>query len=364
MTIFDAHAHCFPPLGEDRGIMSTRLAEHQYHVRFHRQGIRRTRDDALMDTPLLAGEKDGVSFQPDVDFRIGEFGRVEFTADGEDYYIQWMPPTLVDMSSSPEFMIAQMDYVGVDRAVIQHDRIYGRLDDFLSDCVRKYPDRFVALAQVDEWRAGEPDQIERLKHEVTNLGFKGLYFSTGGFVHTDFANNVNDPDFEPLWEAVADLGIPIHWYAGEYRTNITEAYFRELDDILEWANRHPGIPCVLTHGLNQISTLRGQPGRYDISRSTIDLLKLPNWHVELMLHIMASDYEFPPYNPDIHEVVRQLVEEVGAESLVWGSDMPACERTCTYKQSLVLFQTQCDFLSDEERAAILGGNLERLYPMA
>ncbi|MDE2824306.1 MAG: amidohydrolase family protein, partial [Chloroflexota bacterium] len=155
---------------------------------------------------------------------------------------------------------------------------------------------------------------------------------------------------------------PIHWYAGKYRTNITEAYFRELDDILEWAKRHPGIPCVLTHGLNQISTLRGQPGRYDISRSTIDLLKLPNWHVELMLHIMSSDYEFPPYNPKVHEVVRELVEEVGAESLVWGSDMPACERTCTYKQSLILFQTQCDFLSDRERAAILGGNLERLYP--
>ena len=56
MTIFDAHAHCFPPLGQDRGIMKTRLAEHQYHVRFHRQGIRRVRDDVKIDSPLLAGE--------------------------------------------------------------------------------------------------------------------------------------------------------------------------------------------------------------------------------------------------------------------------------------------------------------------
>ena len=63
---------------------------------------------------------------------------------------------------------------------------------------------------------------------------------------------------------------------------------------------------------------------------------------------MSSDFEFPPYNPELREVVRQLVEEVGAESLVWGSDMPACERTVTYKQSLILFQTQCDFLSDDE----------------
>ena len=119
---------------------------------------------------------------------------------------------------------------------------------------------------------------------------------------------------------------------------------------------------MLTHGLNQVSTLRGHPDRYKTSQSTIDLLKLPDWHVELMLHIMSSDFEFPPYNPAIRENVRQLVEEVGSESLVWGSDMPACERTVTYKQSLILFQTQCDFLSDDERAAILGGNLERLYP--
>ncbi len=153
MALFDAHAHCFPPLGQDRGIVQSRLAEHQYHVRFHKQGIRRTRDNARIDDPLLAGQGDGVSFLPDVDFRIGRFGRVEFTVDGEDYYIQWMPPTLWDMSSSPEYMVAQMDYVNVDRAVLQHDRIYGRLDDYLAGCVRNFPDRFVALAQVDEWRA-------------------------------------------------------------------------------------------------------------------------------------------------------------------------------------------------------------------
>ena len=173
MAIIDAHAHCFPPLGEDQGTMQTRLAEHQYHVRFNKQGIRRTRDNVKVVDPLLTGDNDGISFLPDVDFRIGEFGRVEFTVDGEDYYIQWLPPTLRDMSSSPEYMIAQMNYVGIDRAVLQHDRVYGRLDDFLSDCVRKFPDRFVALAQVDEWRAGEPDQIERLRHEVTESGIQG-----------------------------------------------------------------------------------------------------------------------------------------------------------------------------------------------
>ena len=88
--IFDAHSHCFPPLGsvgklEDRGIMASRLAEHQYHVRLHSQGIRRQQDNALITEPLLAGKRDGISWQPQVNFRIGKFGRLEFTHNGEDY---------------------------------------------------------------------------------------------------------------------------------------------------------------------------------------------------------------------------------------------------------------------------------------
>mgnify|MGYP003763042687 FL=1 len=93
------------------------------------------------------------------------------------------------------------------------------------------------------------------------------------------------------------------------------------------------------------------------------LLKFPNWHMELMLHLMAGDVEFPPYEPGLLKIVRNLVDEVGADRLVWGSDMPACERTVTYKQSMILFQTQCDFLTKEQEDLIMGGNLSRLYPI-
>ena len=361
-TVFDSHAHCFPPLAEDRGHTAERLGEHQYHVRFHKQGIRRADDDSPVAEPLLSGKADGVSFLPDVDFRIGRFGRLEFTHDGEEYYIQWMPPTMWEMESPPEYIVAQMDYAGVDRAIIQHDRIYGHLDDYLAECARKYPDRFVPLAQVDEWKGGEPEQLDRLARQV-ELGHRGLYFSTGGFFHRDFDIGLNDPSLEPLWQLVADLGIPVHWYLATLRTNALEAYNAEMSELVKWAKGHPGIPCVLTHGLSNISLDEG-PDRFAIAPENFELLKLPGWHIELMLHLMNGDAEFPPHSPPLSGVVRTLVEEVGADRLVWGSDMPCCERTVTYKQSLLLFQTRCDFLSEDERAAILGGNLERLYPAA
>ena len=360
--VFDAHCHCFPPLAEDRGTMAGRLAEHQYHVRYHPQVFRRKRDNTSMVGSPLAGERDGISWVPPVDFRIGNFGQLEVTHGGEDYWMQWMPPALWDMSASPEYMIAQMDYAGVDRAFLQHDRVYGRLDEFLGDCVRRYPDRFVAGAQVDEWVGGRPDQIERVKHQVRDLGFSALYFSTGGFFHDDFKIGVNDPSLEPLWELVAELGVPIHWYAATQREPYVEEYAKEIVEFTRWARAHPHVPSVLTHGLEDVAVDDGRPDRFEVTKDLITLLQLPNWHVELMLHIMHGDAEFPPYSSQMKQLVQSLVEEVGAEKLVWGSDMPACERGVTYRQTMLLFQTQCDFLTTAQREAILGGNLARLYP--
>ena len=306
--------------------MAQRLAEQQYSARVHAQGIRRTRDNAPVERPLLAGERDGVTWLPQVDFRIGRFGRLEFTHEGEDYYMQWMPPALRDMSAPPEYVVAQMDYAGVDRAVIQHDRTWGNLDDYLADAVKRYPDRLVALAQVEEWRGGEPDQIERVRRQVEELGFSGLYFSTLGFFHANFKTQVNDPGLDPLWIWRAIWAFP---YTGTLAPGSGLSSMYTSDEVCQlawWAERYPHIPSVLTHGLYNIvydapslaatwpsSSIRAgrEADRFSVPQEILMLLKLPNWHMELMLHLMNPDAEFPPHNPELHQVVRTLTEEVG-----------------------------------------------------
>ena len=272
-VVFDSHVHCFPPMADDDVHLPERVAELQHHVRFHGQGIRRARDHSVVNEPILVGEKDGISWQPDVGFRFGKFGRLEFTHGGEDLYMQWMPPTLWDMSSPAEYIIAQMDYAGVDRGFMQHDRLYGYLDEFFADCVSRYPDRLVAGAQVDEWRGGEPDQLDRLRRQVQELGASALYFSTGGFFHNDFSTGVNHESLRPLWDLVADLGIPIHWSPCAMLVPIAEDYIRELRELNEWADNYPQIASVLTHGLSNIFLEKGRPDRYRIPPETASLLE-------------------------------------------------------------------------------------------
>jgi len=45
---------------------------------------------------------------------------------------------------------------------------------------------------------------------------------------------------------------------------------------------------------------------------------------------------------------------------VWGSDFPVVKKSMTHLQALEAFSTHCDFVSEPDKQAILGGTLERL----
>ena len=108
---------------------------------------------------------------------------------------------------------------------MQHDRLYGYLDEFFADCVSRYPDRLVAGAQVDEWRGGEPDQLDRLRRQVEELGASRPLLLHRRVLPTTTSRPVSTTSPSgPLWDLVADLGIPIHWSPCAMLVPIAEDY--------------------------------------------------------------------------------------------------------------------------------------------
>ena len=95
--VVDTHCHSFPPLGRSAGWdpqVHTRLV--QYHMRDFRDIWRKT-DGARLDATLLDYPSDDIHEMPDLGFRLTEFGRVEFSRDGVDYYMQAYPPDLTNV---------------------------------------------------------------------------------------------------------------------------------------------------------------------------------------------------------------------------------------------------------------------------
>src|SRR5262249_60513321 len=123
------------------------------HARHH-QPAWRVRDRAPASSRLLAPSPSrDLAALPDVDFRLDrERGRVVWSVGSDDYTKQFFPPNLRDLEFTPHGLIAEMDYAGVDCALIHTDPMLGRDAAYLAECVRLYPDRLRSMAPVDEWR--------------------------------------------------------------------------------------------------------------------------------------------------------------------------------------------------------------------
>jgi len=338
--VVDSHVHIFPYLDEPSGFASQ--AEHrqflQLYMATHGEPVRRLRDHAqVREQTLHDGRLTGPDSLCSADFRVGRFGRFEWSAQREDVYLQFFPPSLQAMDSPAEFMLQQMARAGVDRAVLQNARLYGRLDDYFAQAMRRYPDKFIGLTDVDESNAHTDGQIAKLRRAVRELGLRGLYYANRGLFTAGYAHMLDDRIFDPFWEEVRGLGIPVFWeIAGVPNAADQTQLVVEIARLNRWAERWPDIPGVWTHGFSP-DLLAAMPEPLDA------LLGRQQFLVEILYPIhWARTHEYP--FPELRPAVETLYRRVGAERLVWGSDMPNVERNCTYRQSLEYLRQLADGL--------------------
>jgi len=112
-----------------------------------------------------------------------------------------------------------------------------------------------------------------------------------------------------------------------------EDFHDELRTLRRWIDRYPDVTVVVTHGLNWRFFMEGNS------------IVLPEWvwepfqnsksFLQLLFPIALGaiwDYPLPQAQPTVAEIVDRL----GADRVIWGTDMPIVARAWTYKQNLDL----------------------------
>jgi len=356
--IIDAHYHIFPRFesGSVAAEDALPLKLWQYHVRDFTDFWRKS-DGKRVQQRLLDYPSDNIHEMPDVNFRMGRYGQADVTVDGVEYCMQLYPPGLENLEATPERMIAEMNTAGVDMGVLQSDHVYGScINDYYAESMARHPDRFIGLAQIQEPEADHPGQLERLERSVLEQGCKGLYFSVELFALHGYEDHLDDPKFEPLWQRVRDLDLSVWWYLDARRRDRTASFLQYVAELHRWAELHPDIPAVLTHGLVPTAIIH----EIGVPEEVMSLLKRPQMHAEVLMPAKWPEY---PY-AEGQEMLRKWRDEVGAEKLMWGSDMPFCGGNwCTYRQAADYIRLHCDFLSCQEKNLILGGNVARMFKL-
>ena len=360
--IIDGHAYCFPSLSSSSGYASPeeKMRRFQRELGGHHQPVWRVRDRAPADASSLV--------DPDTDeLREVEWNyeakRFTWTYDGETYAKQYFPPMLHNQESSPEQLIAEMDYVGVDMALLHTSPHLGRLNDYLADAAKRYPSRLMWLVSVpDAEIPRDPDAAIRQVDQYIKAGGASYQFFTKHYYELGNTEPWDDGAMRPFWEAVTAMKVPIHFtvqapHRVRYTADERESYLEQQSILLRWMERYPDVTVVMTHGLPWSAFMEGD--RITFPDAIWDVFKAPRLNMHLLFPIqLGGKWEYPW--KEAEPTVKECLEHIGADRLIWGTDMPMVARFCTYRQTLDQYRVHCEFLSDGEREAITGGTVARV----
>jgi predicted TIM-barrel fold metal-dependent hydrolase len=281
---------------------------------------------------------------------------MEFTVDGEDYYVQYMPVGMQNIEAPVDLQLAQMTYVGVDHTVLQAGGAYGAMTSYNAYAQQQYPEKFTGLMHFDEAMGGTPEGLAEIERGV-KLGLKGVYYNVDGFSRHGFPYALDDKRLDPMWDAIArhklvlcaELSAGPSYDEKGYAACIL-ALGRVLDRFKIKTHLAMGIPAAFY----------GKGNAWEIPDEVLKVYKRDDFLIEIMFPITWGGRWDYPYK-EAWPLIRDLREKFGAEKLIWGSDMPNVERFCTYQQSLDYVVRYCDFLNESEMEKILGRNCMGLY---
>jgi aminocarboxymuconate-semialdehyde decarboxylase len=270
-----------------------------------------------------------------------------------------------------------LDESGIDIQILTHQggwwytperdlarKIVNVQNQKLAEWCSAHPDRFVGFASV---ALQHPElAAEQLDEAVKKLGMKGV--GIAGHANGEVPST---PKYDPFWNKVQELGVPVFVHPGGADNIIKENALRGRGDLgnvignpLETTfflsrmifdgalDRFPNVKLCAAHAGGYLPSYIG---RTDVACDVRDNANCANKrHPREYFkdQILVDSMVFT------EEGLRHLVAEFGATQIVYGTDTP-------YKWlATVDLILKASFLKDTEKEAILGGNLIKLLKIS
>jgi aminocarboxymuconate-semialdehyde decarboxylase len=249
-------------------------------------------------------------------------------------------------------------WYGAERGLAE--RIVRAQNEGLAGWVASHPDRFVAMASVS---LQYPElAASQLEDGVKRLGLRGA--SIGGHVNGE---DVSRPKFDPFWAKAAELGVLVFMHPGGAGNIVRDGAWSGRGDLgniignpLETTyflsrlifdgtfDKFPGLRVCAAHAGGYLPSYFGRTEAACVVRGNADCANKKNPSEYLRSQILIDTMIFSP------DGLRHLVAEMGVGQIVYGTDVPY---NWPVTIDLIL---DAPFLSDADKAAILGGTLRRL----
>lgn len=252
--------------------------------------------------------------------------------------VQMIPPFMIDGVNSAEVFLSNMNYAQVGGAVVVQEFIDGIQNDYLAKVKSDYPERFFVFGMCDYFKPGFYDTAASL----IDSGFKGIAIPGHRLILSDGRVNLNSPEMMNMFHLMEDKGVILSLCLAE--NNLQNG---EIKEVIEEC---PRLKIAIGH-FGMVTA----PGWED----QIKLALNDNVMIESGGITWLFNKEFYPFNGAVR-AIREAIDMVGADKLMWGSDYPRTITAITYKMSYD-FILKTNDLTDREKRLFLGENAEKFY---
>jgi L-fuconolactonase len=239
-------------------------------------------------------------------------------------------------------MVAAMDAVGVDGALLVSPFAMYRYDaSYAIKAHAAHPGRFGLIKPVDPT---DPAVVDTIAQWAAIDGTVGIRIMMNRDVSTDPA----DPGINRVLTAAASHALPVNLLC-----------WGRLTQAGALAARNPDTMLVIDHlGLQQPFEPPAPAEPFADLPKLLDLAGHKNIAVKITGACTLSHQPFP--YTDLWDPLGRIFDAFGFDRCMWGTDWTRAVGLLTYKQGVEAFRVT-DRLSDGDRAALMGGTLQRVY---
>jgi len=221
-------------------------------------------------------------------------------------------------------------------------------DEKVAAFCEAYPDRLIGFASIHPARY-RPDL--KVEYAINRLGLKGVKL----YPHAGFYPN--DPRLDRVYDKCVQLGVPVMIHTGIKALRWQWIKYNDPIYVDDVATNFPDLDIIICHG--------GFPW-------CDNFLTVAYSNPNIWVDITFMDYIEKAFGrPGLAEsMIRSLVNLVGADRMLWGSEGPQCYLSLFgqhdpsyYRQSQDFLVNRFDFLTDEDKKNILGRNAMRLLKL-
>jgi predicted TIM-barrel fold metal-dependent hydrolase len=236
-------------------------------------------------------------------------------------------------------MVAAMDAVNVDGAILVSSyTVYGYDPSYAVECYAKHPGKFGLVSPIDP---RDPASAEIIADWAATEGAVGIRVVMSRAATKD----ADDPGLNRAFAAAAKYGLPVNVLV-----------WGRLDQTNGIIERHPDTLIVIDHlGLRQTDPPAEKP--WEDLPSILAMARHDHVRMKISGACTLSHQPYP-YG-DIWDPVMTLIDSFGVDRCMWGTDWTRAV-SLTYEQGVQAFLTT-PRLSDSDRAALMGGTVEKVY---